>query len=73
MPIYEYFCPKCNEEFELMRPFSQSNETAPCPRCGTAGQKLISLFGSTVDKYTMKVPEKAAFRKKPAARKKRGK
>ncbi len=73
MPIYEYSCSKCNDEFELMRPFSQSAKAAPCPRCGTAGQKLVSVFGSTVDQYTVKVPEKSAFRKKPATKKKRGK
>jgi predicted nucleic acid-binding Zn ribbon protein len=23
MPIYEYVCPKCKTEFEVMRPFSE--------------------------------------------------
>lgn len=73
MPIYEYSCSKCKDEFELMRPFSQSAKAAPCPRCGTAGLKLVSVFGSTVDQYTVKVPEKSAFRKRPVAKKKRGK
>ena len=66
MPIYEYSCPECGNQFELMRPFSDADEPAACPRCGAAGQKLMSLFGSTVDKYTLKVPAKEPFR--PAAK-----
>lgn len=72
MPIYEFLCPKCESEFELMRPVSQSGEVGLCPRCGTAGRKLVSVFGSTVDTYTVKVPEKPAFRKKAAPRRKMG-
>ncbi len=64
MPIYEYFCPKCNQEFQLMRPMSKSNEPAPCPNCGTEGQKLISVFASKSGFY-LGVPEKGAFRKLP--------
>lgn len=70
MPIYEYYCAKCSAEFELMRPVTQSSEAAPCPRCGSAGEKLVSVFGSTVDKYTVKVPEKGAYRGRPAPKKK---
>ncbi len=62
MPIYEYACSKCGNQFELMRPFSQADEPTACPKCGGAGQKLMSIFGSTVDKYTLKVPAKEAFR-----------
>ena len=71
MPIYEFFCPKCEVEFELMRPVSQSGKDGLCPRCGTAGRKLVSVFGSSVDTYTVKVPDRPAFRQKAApARKK---
>lgn len=46
MPIYEYFCPKCNSEFELMRPFSESKNAAECPKCKAEAQKLVSGFAS---------------------------
>ena len=70
MPVYEYFCPKCEIEFEVMRPFSKADEAGMCPRCGSKGEKLMSLFASKVeDKYIkpkseIRVPEKPAFRKR---------
>lgn len=46
MPIYEYHCDKCGENFELfVRSASQRGEPE-CPRCGsTKVKKAISLFG----------------------------
>lgn len=68
MPIYEFSCTKCGNQFEIMRPFSQADKAAPCPRCRAASQKLVSLFGSTVDKYSLKIPEKGPFRPSIAAK-----
>ncbi len=44
MPIYEFQCPKCGKEFELMRSFSQAETPAICPKCGGVGKRLISSF-----------------------------
>lgn len=63
MPIYEYHCPNCNREFEVMRAMSQASEPALCPTCGTSGERLVSVFASKAD-YTIKVPSKDAFRKR---------
>ena len=68
MPIYEFSCPQCGNQFEIMRPFSQADEAALCPSCKAASQKLVSLFGSTVDKYSLKIPEKGPFRPSIATR-----
>ncbi len=62
MPIYEYGCPNCGKEFELMRPIQEADRPAPCPDCGTEAKKLISVFASKVDFY-IKTPAKPAFRK----------
>lgn len=62
MPLYEYICPKCEIEFELMRPMSEVDKPALCPQCGSPGQKLVSVFGSPSGFY-LKVPLKSAFRK----------
>ena len=62
MPIYEYRCPQCQTEFELKRPFSQASEPAPCPKCGTPGEKLVSVFASTFE-YGIQVPAKQPLRK----------
>ena len=46
MPIYEYVCSDCGSKFELLRPLSQSNEGASCPRCHNSAQRKLSAFAS---------------------------
>jgi len=62
MAIYEFVCPKCGSEFELMRPMSESGKPAKCPKCGARAQRQVSSFGSKTGFY-VKVPEKPPFRK----------
>jgi len=47
MPIYEYQCQECGEEFEkLVRSISSAPEVQ-CPRCGGKKvKKAFSLFGT---------------------------
>ena len=44
MPIYEYVCPACEVKFELLRPFSQSGESASCPQCQESAERVLSTF-----------------------------
>ena len=44
MPIYEYTCPDCEIKFELIRPLSQSNEAATCPKCEKSAERILSSF-----------------------------
>ena len=44
MPIYEYYCANCKEVYELKRSISQMDMAAPCPKCGSNGQRLMSVF-----------------------------
>ena len=44
MPIYEYYCPRCQIEFELRFSFGQSSDTTRCPKCDSESQRLISSF-----------------------------
>ena len=46
MAVYEYRCPKCRKEFELMRPMSEAEKPAKCPKCGSKAQKLMSGLSS---------------------------
>lgn len=62
MPIYEYYCAKCKQEFELMRPISKMGEPANCPKCGVEGERLVSAVASKVDFY-VRPPAKPPFRK----------
>lgn len=46
MPIYEYECPKCEDKFELLRPFSRSEEDADCPHCHEVSPRVVSVFAA---------------------------
>ncbi len=61
MPIYEYACSKCNTEFELMRPFSEADKLAACPKCNSEAQKVVSGFACKTGSYLQASPE--PFRK----------
>jgi putative FmdB family regulatory protein len=41
MPLYEYQCSTCNNQFELRQKFSDA-PASECPKCGGPVQKLIS-------------------------------
>ncbi len=62
MPIYEYHCPNCNDDFELMRRMSDVDKPASCPRCGSQAEKLISAAASKVGFY-IRASVKPPFRK----------
>ena len=44
MPIYEYICSECDSKFEQMRPLSQSDKAADCPRCHKPARRKMSTF-----------------------------
>jgi putative FmdB family regulatory protein len=47
MPIYEYRCDACAEEFERLV-FSGDKAAPECPQCGSAKtQRLMSCFSSS--------------------------
>lgn len=51
MPTYEFWCQKCQKEFEVQRPMSEYKNPSFCPECGTEGKRLISGFGSRAGKF----------------------
>lgn len=36
MPIHDYSCPECGEEFEIFVPLKRLDEEIDCPKCGDA-------------------------------------
>ena len=46
MPIYEYCCPKCNHKFEELRPVSEAQNTATCPKCQSQAERIPSCFAA---------------------------
>ena len=52
MPIYEYYCDHCRQEFEVLRPVSQLSEPANCETCGNPGERLLSNFAFKSNTFT---------------------
>lgn len=46
MPIYEYRCTACEDKFELLRPMSQADAEATCPRCNNGARRVLSMFAA---------------------------
>ncbi len=47
MPIYEYTCENCGDEFECI--VYRTDEPVSCPKCGKPGpRKKMSSFGFSV-------------------------
>jgi putative FmdB family regulatory protein len=46
MPLYKYQCSDCQEEFEELVSYSESNNVA-CPKCGShQTEKKVSAFAT---------------------------
>lgn len=41
MPVYEYECRVCGEEFESFRGLSEDDNKVTCPMCGEKGPKRV--------------------------------
>lgn len=52
MPIYEYYCAKCEAEYELLRPVAKATEPAPCDNCGQPGERQLSTFSFKSNSFT---------------------
>ena len=52
MPIYEYYCASCKQEFEVLRPASQSQDLAPCKTCGEPAKRQLSTFSFKSNTFT---------------------
>ena len=44
MPLYEYYCPPCGSQFEVLRPVSQMDNPAVCPSGHTTNNRVLSIF-----------------------------
>ncbi len=44
MPLYEYKCNKCGNQFEKIEGYSAA-ETQKCPKCGGKADRMISAAG----------------------------
>ncbi|MEX2237496.1 MAG: zinc ribbon domain-containing protein [Dehalococcoidia bacterium] len=43
MPLYEYYCGKCETKFEMLRSMDRADETTSCPAGHPQATRLLSL------------------------------
>ncbi|MGH7166634.1 MAG: FmdB family zinc ribbon protein [Nitrospiraceae bacterium] len=49
MPLYEYRCEGCGQQFEVVQPVSAKAEETPCPHCqARKATRLMSAFASKI-------------------------
>jgi putative FmdB family regulatory protein len=47
VPIYEYYCPDCDGEFEKLVKLAEANAVQDCPECGSRHtRKKLSTFAT---------------------------
>jgi len=45
MPLYEYRCIACRQEFSSLLPMSRVDDAIPCPSCGAEdAERKLSVF-----------------------------
>lgn len=50
MPIYEYKCTECHDEFSLLQSIHSSENDTECPRCFSKKlKKVVSAFSCATD------------------------
>lgn len=51
MPIYEYICESCSEEFEILQSLNAS-AAGSCPHCDGALERKVSVTNSNFGKFS---------------------
>lgn len=46
MPLYEFYCPTCEERFEALRPMAQAQQGLACPEGHQGAKRVISVFAA---------------------------
>ena len=42
MPLYEYRCPKCGNDYEVIKGFSEDADHDTCPKCHADADRVFS-------------------------------
>lgn len=57
MPIYEYSCLKCNNDFSVLQNMSSSEKDTTCSKCGSNNvKKKVSVFSANVAGESFSAP-----------------
>ena len=64
MPLYEYYCKRCDGVFEAMGAISAASAPAPCPVCAKKAERIppTSFNARTIrDGYPRAIPDRGTF------------
>ncbi|MBI1885201.1 MAG: zinc ribbon domain-containing protein [Chloroflexi bacterium] len=59
MPLYEYYCERCDRLFEMLRPVRESELAGVCPDCGGEAPRIMPTSFSAMSwgqGYAQRVP-----------------
>ncbi len=48
MPLYEYYCERCNKVFESLQAISKSDQPVACPKCGRPSDRIMPTTFATM-------------------------
>jgi putative FmdB family regulatory protein len=64
MPVYEYYCKRCDGIFEVIRQMSAASQPAPCPACSRKAQRVppTSFAARTMrEGYPRAIPDRGTY------------
>lgn len=64
MPLYEYYCKRCDGVFETMRPIAKASDPAPCPVCAKKAERLMPTSFSAFtmrEGYPRAIPDRGTY------------
>ncbi len=64
MPVYEYYCKRCDGVFETMRPIAKSSEPATCPVCARQSERMMPTSFSAFtmrEGYPRAIPDRGTY------------
>jgi putative FmdB family regulatory protein len=64
MPVYEYYCRRCDGVFEALRPMTESANPVPCIECARKSERIMPTSFSAFtfrDGYPRKLPDKGTY------------
>ncbi len=64
MPVYEYYCERCDKRFEALRPMREAGEPVPCPTCGREGRRIMPTSFAAMS-WRQGYPQRVPFHHRP--------
>jgi putative FmdB family regulatory protein len=64
MPVYEYYCDRCDGIFEALRPMREAADPVPCPACERDGRRIMpTTFAAFTfrEGYPRRLPDRGTY------------